>query len=276
MLGKLIKYELKSTARVFLPLYLILLFFALISRFSVSELIQRSVGENRILEVLSGVVITGYVFIIFSVLIITFVIVIQRFYKNLTGDEGYLMHTLPVSTHSLIQSKVVGAFIWQFLSGTMVFVSMFLLFVTPEFFQELPYFFQELGEVMGYIWSEIGMGLVANILLFLAILLVGALSSTLMIYAAIAVGHTFKKHRVMGSVVAYMGLSMVSSFAMGIGSSILAFFNFDWDFLYFPTALNVSNMVSLMFLLVIVGELLFAVVWYFISHYVLTNQLNLE
>lgn len=276
MLGKLIKYELKSTARVFLPLYLILLFFALISRFSVSELIQRSVGENRILEVLSGVVITGYVFIIFSVLIITFVIVIQRFYKNLTGDEGYLMHTLPVSTHSLIQSKVVGAFIWQFLSGTMVFVSMFLLFVTPEFFQELPYFFQELGEVMGYIWSEIGMGLVANILLFLAILLVGALSSTLMIYAAIAVGHTFKKHRVMGSVVAYMGLSMVSSFAMGIGSSILAFFNFDWDFLYFPTALNVSNMVSLMFLLVIVGELLFAVAWYFISHYVLTNQLNLE
>lgn len=277
MLSKLVKYEMKSTARVFLPMYLVLIFFALFSRFAVSDLVQVRFGGNDIFGILSGVMIMGYVFAILSVLIVTYVIIIQRFFKNLTGDEGYLMHTLPVSTHSLIQSKLIGAFIWQFLSISLVFISLFVLFLQPAFIvQELPIFFEELGVMLGFIWGEIGFGMIANTLLFLGMMLISALSSTLMIYAAMSIGHTFKKHRIMGSVVAYMGLSMVSQFVAGVAFSLLALIDINWDFGYITNPLATSNLISGFMLMIIVGELLFSAVWYFTSHYVLTNQLNLE
>lgn len=48
--------------------------------------------------------------------VLTIVVTIQRFRKNLLGDEGYLMFTLPVSTSSLILSKCITALIYAVLS----------------------------------------------------------------------------------------------------------------------------------------------------------------
>ena len=44
-----------------------------------------------------------------AVMIVTLIIIIQRFYKNLLCDEGYLMNTLPMSVWKNITSKLVVA-----------------------------------------------------------------------------------------------------------------------------------------------------------------------
>lgn len=42
-------------------------------------------------------------------LVVTAVILIQRFYKNLLGSEGYLMFTLPVTVSQHLFSKTIIA-----------------------------------------------------------------------------------------------------------------------------------------------------------------------
>lgn len=49
---------------------------------------------------------------IFAVIIITVVMLFQRYNDNLYSSEGYLMHTLPTSGKKLLASKLFTAFIW--------------------------------------------------------------------------------------------------------------------------------------------------------------------
>ena len=98
MLGKLIKYEFKATGRILLPLYGALLVFALINRLlfrsSLDETINNTFGTiGGIANILS---VFAYGCTMAAVFVVTFFVIVQRFYKNILGDEGYLMNTLPV------------------------------------------------------------------------------------------------------------------------------------------------------------------------------------
>ena len=52
-------------------------------------------------------------------LLLTLVLMVYRFYKNLMTDEGYLMFTLPVSRSQLIWSKLMVALAWGVLSAVL-------------------------------------------------------------------------------------------------------------------------------------------------------------
>ena len=93
MLKKLTKHELYATGRIFLPIYAIMLLLSLINRvlFGIDNI-------SRPLNTLRGFMVAAYVISIIATLVVTFVIMILRFYRNLMSDEGYLMFTLPVKT----------------------------------------------------------------------------------------------------------------------------------------------------------------------------------
>ena len=96
MLTKLLKYEFRATARVMLPLYLILLATALGANLS-----TRGMGD------LGTLLVLAFALAILAVFIMSVVIMAQRFRQNLLGDEGYLMNTLPVQSWQLVLSKLV-------------------------------------------------------------------------------------------------------------------------------------------------------------------------
>ena len=103
MLGKLMKYEFKATSRMLLPINGAMLLFALINRLFM-ELNFFQTG-NMAISALATVMAVMYVMVIIAAFVITLIVIIQRFYKNLLTDEGYLMFTLPVKAHSHITSK---------------------------------------------------------------------------------------------------------------------------------------------------------------------------
>lgn len=274
MLGKLLKYEFKSTARTFFPLYLVLLGFALLSRFSLAGMEDIRMSQNEFLSVFFVIAIFGYVLVIFSVVMITFLVIVQRFYKNMTGDEGYLMHTLPVSTHKLIQAKIISGAVWEFATIFMIFLSLFVLLFQPWFLKDLGEMMQQISFAFGELAAQMGsMRLVLFALEFLLLTVVGTVGSILMIYAAIAIGHTFKTHRILGGVVAYMGLNMISQVVSGIVGVVVALPNAN---MIYPSMEGVMDMMNGAMGLGIILTAGFAVTWYFVTHYVLTSQLNLE
>ncbi len=126
MLNKLLKYEFRDTARTIPLFYLVSLIFAglvLLAKLLNIEWFQMT---TSIVLLLLGIAVS----------IITFVIIIIRFYKNLYSNEGYLMFTLPVKPGLLLASKSIAAFFWIILSYCVTagafFISIYGLGVAGE------------------------------------------------------------------------------------------------------------------------------------------------
>ena len=95
MLGRLFKHEMKHAAPFFLLLYGIFLAVTALARVGM-ELMER----YEVLRFPSMLLFIGYVVGIMVVFLFPGFYAVIRFYRNLTGPQGYLMFALPVRTCS--------------------------------------------------------------------------------------------------------------------------------------------------------------------------------
>jgi len=212
MLGKLLKHEFRATGRLMLPALGAVLVLAVLANLSI-RFIQ--ISNSVFLTVLLGLVIAAFVIGVIAVSIMTIVLMVMRFYRNLLKDEGYLMHTLPVSVHELVWSKLIVSFVWF----TVTFLLIWLVVLLTVLIQTGT----DLGQLIAGLpsWAEIrdflakaglGMGdlwLLGGEMLLAAI--VGGLYTCLHFYAAMALGHMFSKDKVLLSILFFVGLSIALS-----------------------------------------------------------------
>lgn len=203
-----------------------------------------------------------------------------RFYRNLFTDEGYLMHTLPVSADGLLLSKLLIAAFWTLVTGLVT-----LIFMVPL----LEYGISAMSGAAVMIngeaatWKELlalleesGMNMGDILLSVLITLPVGALSGILMIYASVCLGQLFLKHRVLGAVAAYIGLYSLMQIAAAIvllpamSSLVLAEMNGEMYLTAWNSLMKSSVLLSSLLALV------FGVLGYLASRYVIGKCLNLE
>jgi len=104
MLTKLLKHEFRATARIMGPLYLVLLAVALGFNFS-ARLMD---SGNFVLNMLAALVVMAYVVAITAVFIVAFILMLQRFYKNLLGDEVQDINVLTVVASESYESFAKG------------------------------------------------------------------------------------------------------------------------------------------------------------------------
>ncbi len=168
MLGKLLKYEIKAMGRVMLPLYAVMLFLAgflaLNLRLGMNPAIRRIVDKFA--------VVSGFLFVIgvIAVGVVMIVMVVQRFYKNLLGNEGYLMFSLPATTLEHILSKGLSSLLWIVVGGAAGIAAGFLM---VSIVSDVPEFLREMKEIRDMIFSD-RMG---EIVLAVVIIIVGIVES---------------------------------------------------------------------------------------------------
>ena len=201
---KLLKYEWKACARTCLPMYAAVLLLALVNRLTMKDQVQELM--YGIPTALMGLL---YFAVMVAVFVVTAVILIQRFYKNLLGDEGYLMFTLPVTVAQHIWSKVIVAVAICFLSGIVALLSMMILSANTNVIYDIGMMLGGLGHAIAKEPNAIGYMLEGILLLVLS-----TASAVLYIYLCMALGHLAKKHRVLMSVVWYFVLSTVAQFLL--------------------------------------------------------------
>ena len=123
MLGKLMKHEFKATAKLFLPLLTAVL--ALLGGFQVIFLLVKWLMGNNdshpLVTVLFALFAVLAALALIALLAVIVIVAIQRFYKNLLGDEGYLMFTLPATPGQQILSKLLVSLAWS-LAGIVVVI----------------------------------------------------------------------------------------------------------------------------------------------------------
>ena len=228
MLGKLIKYEFKSTSRIMWFLYggliiigsLLGIFLRIQSHVNSSAddvtyysplFSMMDTADNPVLRIVVAALIAIYILMIWAVAIMTTILIVTRFYRNLLGGEGYLMHTLPVKTHNLVISKGIVAILWMTIGIIAGIISAIMLGLTSG---ALQYIFKEMTwdmfkEIINAITSS-------EFMLFVILAIIGGITSIFTFYMSMAIGNLANKNKFLFSVLAYIGISIVITIIFSI------------------------------------------------------------
>ena len=210
MLGKLIKYDLKSTSKVLILVHAFLLLSAFLMRIFMTGQIQLEDVEGSS-NILMALTILLYSLIVMGASFATSIIVAVRFYKNLFSDEGYLTNTLPVSRGILLLAKTISGGIWTAVDMALLLFSIYIVAFPPnvmELFQDNK---EAVMEAMGFTGSYTLPSVPAIVGFLLILSLLSGFSSVAMIYASVVLGQLFSSHRVIGAVACYFAISTIFS-----------------------------------------------------------------
>lgn len=269
MLRKLLKHEFRATGRIMGPLYLIVLATAIGGNLSVRLMDDSS---SRAINILAGLLMTAFVAAMIGVCVMSVVLMIQRFYKNLMGDEGYIMFTLPASIHQQIWSKIIVSTVWFAATAVAMMVAMLVLVYDVGFMTQA---IEALREILQYVTAYYALNGVAFFLELLVVCFLAGAVCCLQFYAAMAIGHSFANHKVALSVVFYF----VLQFAMQLVFSFLVLgfdnVNFDWlnqmmENMEFMPVIHLAMGVSA------AAVVVYGALYYILTTFFLKKHLNLE
>lgn len=259
MLNKLLKYEFKSTGRTFLPIYGALLITSFLTRLFV---FNKDFSNSFFLSLFQVVISSLFGFLLMAVFILTLVVSLQRFYKNLLGEEGYLSMTLPVRPWQHILCKSLTSLVWYIFSSIAAILAFLILAyekgMLGDFFKAIVTLIRR-GSLNAQILTACG-----EFFLFAAL---GILAFTMMLYASMALGQLNANKRLLTSFGAFLALNFLVQILMGVLGNLAV----QWVFpMSSRWALNVALLLS------IVVELFFLAGFFAITNYILSRKLNLE
>ncbi len=260
MLSKLLKYDFRSLSKILVPVYFVGLLLAIITR--IANMLAK---EFSIFSVPSGFISAIFIIVLIAIPIVTFIFTILRFYQNLIKDEGYLMHTLPVSKNHLILSKAISSTTFIFLSFLFTILSLFIgvygLWFDAKIFSLLADLFQQVDTLF--------------LILILISLFIGVVYNQVMIYASIALG---QKHnnKVMYSIVYGIVLYNVTQIVSSL--LLLPWMLLDSNYQKYISGTNIIDfgLINGFMFFALVLSILFTIGYYILTVKVLNKKLNLE
>ncbi|MBQ8619796.1 MAG: hypothetical protein IJ418_20120 [Clostridia bacterium] len=274
MLKKLMKHELRATGRVMGPMLLLTLIAAVGGNIATHGLLEANHG---MLNFLGMVLLAGFVLTLAAVIIVSFVLMIQRFYKNLLRDEGYLMMTLPVTVHEHVLSKLLVSLIWMAATAAAVILAMLILLYEQEVVHLIAEGFAQLQLELrfgGVRVAEYMMDFAACGMELVLMMIVAAACTCLQLYAAMAAGHSFTHHKGLLSVAACFVFSIAWNIIQNAMSYPLNLMDVEGFRMWMQNLLPTTQMHVM--LLGVTGLLLIpCALWYVITIYFLKHRLNI-
>lgn len=275
MFGKLLKHEFRATSP------LVLLVWAAVIGFSgLSSLFRLLCRELDIFWLPMTITTFFTVILAIASVVVVYVLIIRRFYLNVYGDEGYLTLTLPVTRGSIIWSKLICGMVWVIGTVIVVFGAVMLRIIAEDA-DTLNEVLNMLGMTASLIVDFSGVPIWAVSTELFAFLLVSLVKSIMLFYTAISLGQFFTGHRLLGSVISYLGLNVVGrvvdslySLIMGISQQGL---NIAQQF-YYNYSLDISAgfeiQVSIILYIVLIAVWT-AVLW-LLTDFIMRRAVNLQ
>ena len=278
MLGKLIRYEWKNTYKVgclMLGIVAVITFLGWLA-FQTPVWAGMEYGYRGFgwLEIFSFLTLMMYVIMLVAVNYGILIYLAVHFYRTMYTDQGYLTHTLPVTKHQILVSKILVSSLWVcfillsvYLSAVLLGLSMISAVMPPgyslaSFWQE---FSPELREVLYVLREDFNLDLVRWLVTILAMAVIGPFPTVTILFGAISLGQLFSKHRVLMAIVSYVVITvtvnLVSSLLQSVAAvtlygSVGSYLNMSIDFEF------VINLIA-------------AIGLYFASWYINARKLNL-
>jgi len=282
MLGKVIKYEFKSTSRIFLLMYLVVLVTTalgmLVFPWQTSTAIENVLYSPLSIfkSIVTTVLVIAYVAALVGTIVLTLIIIVIRYYRML-GDEGYLWFTLPVSSNTHLIGKLVVATVWSIASFVAVILSLLALCLRVAKWDQM---------VEGWL-AIMGSGFHVGlwITLILVTMIISTIAGIMMLYAAMSIGPHITRSRLGGSVLAYIIIYVCEQTFMTAVTFLMMIpignMNYNWDPATstnrLPTEFisTIDTMMLSIFGCSIAIATVLGAVCYFLSYRFVNNKLNL-
>lgn len=287
MLGKLMKYEWKSLYKIECIILAVILVVTLMGAVMLHIPIVSEVFED---DINIPDTMTAFFAMSFVSSIVMYVIVLVgasygsiiyqgvHFYKSMYSDEGYLAHTLPVSGHELLGSKVIINAIWSLIMSISIMASVVILVfslvhaIDPGslYSDVIPEFTELFSDIIvdGDIFTA-----VHYILYFILAFVGGPIAAVCTIFGALTIGQLAKKLRVLFGIIAYFVISflsnMISAVVQLLGTVMILGLEEFGEYSY-----NLEQFFSRDMKIII--SLAVGAALYFVSHNIITKKLNLQ
>lgn len=287
MLGKLIKHEWKGTCKVGCLILILIAGVTFFGWLAFQTPMWQALSNDSSysgmssLDILSMVTLMLYVFMLVGTTYGMIIYLGVHFYKTMYTDEGYLTHTLPVTKHRLLTSKILISGIWYMIVSAAVMLSVMILMfsllsaVMPDdgwsmFWREITENWDEVVEIMQ---TELGITIAKWFAIIIFSLLVGPFCTVIILFGAISIGQLFTRHRVLMAIVSYIGimvLSMIISSAIQSAASMNIIAQGVQETVALDRYMNATILTGL------VQNVVLSVILYIVSYFVINNKLNME
>lgn len=281
MFGKLIKYELRYLIRIFAPMWAAVLALCVLSRLTLKPDMDGMMYVEGSEAILPVIIVMLTVFAIITMMIVATVVLLQRFYKGMYGDEGYLMFTLPVTTGSLVHSKGLSAVLMMTVTEIVTLTGIFIMVSYPQLWfggDQLGMTIPQLWELFIKILEENGLTMLKMLLyVFWGIItaLIVMLQSIYLIYLAISVGQLWKTHPVAGAIVAYYVITLLLSGLEQAGVWIVGVNGQDMIMNWMSNGVAYQSALIAMLLYTSIKGLILVTVSFFGTKLILDKKLNI-
>lgn len=284
MLKKLIKHEWKSVYKVGLIMLGATAFATLIGFFATqSPLFRNADGlygyAEEMMSIVGAFSIFTYIMLLVGVVYAITIYIAVHFYRSMYTDEGYLLHTLPVTKHQILISKILVGSIWAFIiyiamfASVIIFIASMAESLSPgsigEFMAELPEAFSDISRGLALMDLDGRVALTHFLISGTASIVLGVPATLMILFGAISAGQLFSKHRVLGAILFYVGFSVVNSILHSIIQGFaysVDMYSPSWFYDYFFIGLDGGLILNL---IVAAGA-------YVVSYVITSRKLNME
>ena len=297
MLGKLMKYEWKNIWKagtlMLLGMLVVTVIGCVVLRMP-GGVVTGLLDNNDINATQSWFVLSSFVatLILYVVMLLAstwgmLIFLGIRFYRSMYTDEGYLSHTLPVTANQLFLSKILVSGVWYLFITIGIGISVVALVVSlmtgllnigelssvltqynGNIWEFLADAFYELGRTYE---EEMGINLLHYGITLLLTYVAGPFITMVTLFGALTIGQLSSKHKGFMGILAYAGLTILSSI---IGSTVQSAFMFGANVANSASGITVST--NSAYDINVITSLLLAAIMYGVSYYIMNRKLNLD
>ena len=265
MLGKLMKYEWKATWKLLLPMNAFIVLMSILVFITVQMSFFDS--DNGLVIITGTAIVLTYVFSMFVISIGTLIYLVYRFYTSVYGDEGYLLHTLPVDKHHIIIAKALAGAAWVVINSIVITVSVLFVFssVQTEFMELMEEAFEFYIDFLNDYDTITGFGIVMTLIASLF----SVFARILKIFACASLGQLASNHKLLASFAFYYGIYIVQQLFEMI---FLAIFGL----IYEAAGYNSVGIFNTSWEITLISNLIYCALFYFMTWYMMDKKLNLD
>ena len=274
------KYELRSVARVVVPLLIVFLCASMLMslgfmlegrvfRFSATE--ETDTALAMIFALTESLLGIGIVLLMIAINIIVYVLIIRRFYTSFFTDEAYLTFTLPLTMDCHLMIKIVSMFFWNTVALVTTCLGALIIFGGlavgyTEKVREIFSYFSYIAEILQINLQSTSVNLGVQLTVTALEGVAEYIFQSLLIYFSIALGcMLFKKHRLFGAILSFFVINTLESWIRAIFQSLLTNMG-----LLNGTVYLMQTIISIV--LMIIGM----IALYLGTRYILQKKLNLD
>ena len=280
MLKKLIKYEWKG---LIFPFVIMLIVLAGTTLLTCAVLLTINPKYDESVQVYSAMALMLSIFLYYFGMIGctlgTTLIIAIRFYKTCYTDQGYLTHTLPVTTHQILIAKIAIAFFVNILMALAILFSVFIiiqvgiLHITSFYTDspELKWIFKDMFSIVLDEFANVfGIHLPSFLIYMILYSIISEIANVVIIFGCISLGQLYAKHRILGAIASYFIVLFIEQIFGWFTSVPISARVLSAKYTTVFDILSPTMNLSLLFIVTL------AVFMYFANIHMMTKKLNLE